>query len=100
MKNIVAQVEDEGSPVNGGGIEECVDRKVIPPTKREVEMIIKNLKSSRAQGPDGLSSDILKANAPLWADILKVVFEEIIKGGEMPITWKGSVRIPIYKKGC
>ena len=68
-------------------------------TINEIEKIIMNLKRSRVQGPDGLSGYILKLYAKLWAQILTPVFSSATRCNEIPESWKGGIRIPIYKKG-
>ena len=65
----------------------------------ENERMIRKLKSSRAQGVDGLPADVLKHEPELWARVLTPVFNAIIKGGKLPPSWEGSIRVPIYKKG-
>ncbi len=52
------------------------------------------MKSTKAPGPTGVTSDMLKK-----ADIREMtrVFRNIVDEGEIPEEWKNSITIPIYK---
>ena len=53
------------------------------------------MKSRKAPGPTGMTSDLLK-NAGIMGELTRVL-RSIFDEGEIPEDWKDSLTIPIYK---
>jgi len=68
-------------------------------TERDIQDIIKSLKSSKACGPDSVSHTLLKEDAPIIAKPLCKLFTKSLQTGQFPGIWKQAHVCPIYKKG-
>ena len=68
-------------------------------TERDIQDIIKSLKSSKACGPDSVSHTLLKEDAPIIAKPLCKLFTKSLQTGQFPAIWKQAHVCPIYKKG-
>ena len=66
-------------------------------TTDEVFYLIKSLDSSKANGPDGVSAQMLKATAYSIAPSLTKLFNISISQGRFPDCWKTSTVVPIPK---
>ncbi len=53
------------------------------------------MKSARAPGPTGVTSDLLKRAGGI-GEITRV-FRSILDEGEIPEDWENSITLPIYK---
>ncbi len=53
------------------------------------------MKSTKAPGPTGLTSDMLKS-AGIIREMTRVL-RNIVDEGEIPEEWRNSITIPIYK---
>ncbi len=54
------------------------------------------MKSGRAPGPTGVTSDLLKTAAGGTGELTRV-FRSIVDEGEIPEDWKNIITVPIYK---
>ena len=63
----------------------------------EVERALKGMKSGRAAGPSGLTSDMLKYAGRMGMVELLRVFQKIMRSGTMPMEWGHSLTIPLYR---
>lgn len=70
-----------------------------PVTPTEVEKYIMNLKNSSAPGPDNISAFFVKKFRHYLVHPLSHVINLCIETGEIPVQWKESVVIPIFKTG-
>ena len=70
---------------------------LYPVNKKEIECLIKNLKSKHSKGPDGLSNNILKAIYPSILDALCTIFNKSLDCGQFPDSMKVAIVKPIYK---
>ena len=61
--------------------------------------LLKNLKSSKATGPDSIPAFILKEAAQELAPILTLIFQRSLDTGIVPEEWRKAWIVPIYKKG-
>ncbi len=61
----------------------------------EVMRALRGMKSGRAPGPTGVTSDFLK-RAGVTGELTRV-FRSIVCEGEIPEDWKNCITIPIYK---
>lgn len=67
-----------------------------------LNVITKNLKSlniSKAPGPDGINSRILRETAVQIAPALKILFDKSMFEGKLPYQWKEAHVIALFKKG-
>ena len=96
-----ASVYNVEVPVNpaphqqGNGV---LDDIVFGPT--EVENILLALDVNSSMGPDGLHPHLLKACAVNLAYPLWKIFRLSLEEGTLPLLWKLSLVVPIFKKGC
>jgi hypothetical protein len=60
---------------------------------------IKDMKSGRSAGPDGIHPCVLKETSSSIAKPLKLIFEKSMLSGQLPKAWKDAIVIPIFKKG-
>lgn len=72
---------------------------VEPPTKEEITTAIKQTKTAKAAGPDGIPPEALKCDVPASVEILFPLFEKIWKEETFPEEWKDGHLIKLPKKG-
>ena len=72
---------------------------VVNVTKDTVFNKLKNLKSSKSAGPDGLHPRVLKEAAAQLCVPLTILFKRSLDEGLLPEDWKRANVIPIFKKG-
>jgi hypothetical protein len=65
----------------------------------EVQKELKNLNPNKAQGPDGLSTRLLKECAVELAEPIKNLINQSISTEKLPMEWKTANVVPIHKKG-
>ena len=72
-----------------------------PVIEREsVEKVFKNLNTSKATGPDGLSGRLLKVCCKELSSIFCFIFNKTLQTHTIPASWKHSVICPIPKKSA
>ena len=64
-----------------------------------VEKLLKNINVKKANGPDEISSWVLKETATEIAPFLQFIFMQSIEEGEIPRDWKIANVVAIHKKG-
>ena len=64
-----------------------------------VKKLLKNLKTSKAPGPDGITPRILKELCDELAPALTLLFQSSIDSGIVPLDWRTAHVSPIFKKG-
>ena len=69
------------------------------PTEEEIQGAIKQLKSGKAAGPDGIPAEALKADTETMVKMLHPLFKEIWKEEQVPTEWKEGYLIKLPKKG-
>ncbi|CAH8291906.1 unnamed protein product [Schistosoma rodhaini] len=62
-------------------------------------MAIRQVKSGKAEGPDNIPAEALKANVTATAKILHILFSKIWDEVQVPTDWKEGLFINIPKKG-
>ncbi|VDP38592.1 unnamed protein product [Schistosoma mattheei] len=72
---------------------------VGPPTIKEINMTIKQIKSGKAAGPDNIPAEALKSDVAVTAKVLNVLFIKIWNDEQVPTDWKEGHLINISKKG-
>ena len=76
------------------------DTEEIPEfTEEEVERAIKRMKRLKAQGVDGITSDIIKLGGPTVLTYLTNVFNNILKTKQIPDSWHKAKIVILFKKG-
>ncbi|PFX12767.1 RNA-directed DNA polymerase from mobile element jockey [Stylophora pistillata] len=65
----------------------------------EVYKVLSNLDPSKASCPDGLPTTVLKACARELTPSLCALFNLSLAEGRLPIEWKDTLVVPVYKKG-
>ena len=68
-------------------------------TRDEIRMAIRQLKSAKEAGPDGIPWEALKADIETTVDMLYPLFEKIWEVEEVPLDWKEGYLIKMPKKG-
>ena len=68
-------------------------------TRDEIRTAIRQLKSGKAAGPDGIPCEALKADIETTVDMLYPLFENIWEVEEVPLDWKEGYLIKLPKKG-
>ena len=77
-------------------------RRPIPPlniTVKGVEKLLKNINTSKANGPDNISNIMLKTCATQIAPALQTIFQRSIDSGKLPTDWLNANVAPLFKKG-
>jgi hypothetical protein len=80
-------------------IQKNKDLTEISFTKEEILAQLKDLNISKAPGPDGLSTRVLKECREELAGPLQVLFNQCMETAQLPINWKQANVVPIHKKG-
>lgn len=89
----IEKIESQPTDTHDGDME-----TPIVVTKDQLRKLIIKQKDG-APGPNGIPFALFKENPDLWAAHLEKVFNEVIKKGVIPESWRGSLITPIYKKG-
>lgn len=79
--------------------DESQDSLDNPPTRAEVREAIKNLKSSKASGNDGICAEEIKWGGPEIERSMYNVIMDIWKNKKIPVDWREAIIIPLHKKG-
>ena len=68
-------------------------------TEEEVERAIKRTKRHKAQGVDGITSDIIKLGGPIVLTYLTNIFNNILEAKQIPDSWHEANIVILFKKG-
>ena len=68
-------------------------------TMYELNSAIKNLKTKKSPGPDGITNEMIKHLSILAKEILLSLYNHSWKVGTFPNKWKEATIIPVAKKG-
>jgi hypothetical protein len=68
-------------------------------SKDDILSELKNLNTSKAPGPDGISTRVLKECRDELAEPFQVLFNQSLDTAQIPNNWKQANVVPIYKKG-
>ena len=74
-----------------------IDNVIISPVR--VREVLESLDGSSSMGPDDLHPKFLKMCSSSLARPLSVIFESSLREMSLPVIWKDSLVVPIYKKG-
>lgn len=75
------------------------DSLMSPITAEELRKAIKQLKSEKAPGPDGLSNEFYKILAPQVIDTLVSVFNCLLEGRDLPLYFNSALLKVLHKPG-
>jgi len=64
-----------------------------------VTKLLRNLKSHKAIGPDGIPIRLLKEAAAQIAPAVTHLFQASLNQGKVPLLWKEALVVPVFKKG-
>lgn len=64
-----------------------------------IQSLLERSDSSKAGGPDGLTSVFLKLCARFIPPFLKVLYSKSLSTGSLPHEWKVARIVPVYKSG-
>ena len=76
------------------------DISVLHISQEGVEKLLRNVKASKASGPDRVPCRFLTELAPELAPILTKIFQQSLKDGVLPLDWKKADVAPVFKKGA
>ena len=68
-------------------------------TCEELNEVLRQAKSNKAPGPDGISTEFYKALPREWRNVLIILFNKVLVTSEIPAGWGKSEIIMFYKKG-
>lgn len=68
-------------------------------TEEEIGKAISNLKGNKVPGPDGFPSEWYKCFKQMIVPTLKSCFNQVLEGGEIPISWNQALISVILKPG-
>ena len=77
---------------------ENLDINIDAPTMEEVKAAIKEMKSGKAAGVDGVTAEMLKAEETETPRLLIEIFRNIWESEETPETWKTGLIVKLSKK--
>uniref|UniRef100_A0A803TV24 ribonuclease H n=1 Tax=Anolis carolinensis TaxID=28377 RepID=A0A803TV24_ANOCA len=66
---------------------------------QEIEQVIDTLKNRKSPGGDGYTAEFYKEMKEIIIPELKILFNNIMKGGKIPDTWRESEIITVRKSG-
>ena len=69
-------------------------------TSFRVKGLLRQIKSNKAPGPDGISGHILKHCSDSLSFPLSILFNKSYRSGCIPEDWKNANVVPIHKKGA
>ena len=75
----------------------CVEGPVTNITEEEVAKALRAMKPSKAPGPSGITSDVLKATGNTGLQQMTQVFQNIMASEVCPEEWKSSTTLPFFK---
>jgi hypothetical protein len=73
---------------------------LIPgPIRLEVEIPIAKLKNYKSSGSDEIPTELIQAGAKMLLSAIHKLINSVWIKKELPDQWKGSIIVPIHKKG-
>ena len=66
-------------------------------TAAEVKQAMRKMKKNKACGPDGVPVEVWKALGEAGEQLLRKIFNMVLRTGRMPEEWRRSLITPIYK---
>jgi hypothetical protein len=85
------------NPHSASFVSEAFEGPITDVTRTELVAALDSMKSSKACGPSGLSSDLIKASGDAGIDNFLYICKKFWKTGLMPPEWAVSTTVPLYK---
>ena len=83
-----------------GQVEIHTAESLVPePSSFEVELVIDKLKSHKSPGMNEIPAELIKAGGGTICLEIHKLITSVWKKEKLPVEWKGSIIVPIYKKG-
>ena len=86
-------------PISEIAMKSSPDTADITKFTEEVERAIKRMKKHKAQGMDGITSDIIKLGGSVVLTCLTNIFNNILKTKQVPDSWHEAKIVILFKKG-
>ena len=74
-------------------------REVIKIDSNAVKRAIIRMKTGRAAGTGDIPIELIKSGGQKLLEMITIILNKIINGGEVPEVWKVAIITSIYKKG-
>ena len=99
--NFYKSLYNQTVPTPESTMKSSPDTEEIPEftEEEEVERAIKRMKRHKAQGVDGITSDIIKLGEPMVPTYLTNIFNNILKTKQIPDSWHEAKIVILFKKG-
>ena len=98
--NFYKSLHTQTVPTPQSTMKSSPDTEEIPEfTEEEVERAIKRMKRHKAQGVDGITSDIMKLGGPVVLTYLTNTFNNILKKKQIPDSWHEAKNCHSVQKG-
>ena len=97
--NVYKSLYTEAVPTSESTMKSSPDTEEIPEfTEEEVERAMKRIRRHKAQGVDGITSDIIKLGRPIVLTYLTSIFNNILKTKQIPDSWHEAKMVILFKK--
>jgi hypothetical protein len=70
-----------------------------PPSRAEIKIALKQMKSGKAPGLDNITPQVLKVDVETSIDLLYLIFVKIWMEEKLPADWKKGMIVKLPKKG-
>ena len=97
--NFYKSLYTQTMPTPESTMESSPDTEEIPKFAEEMETAMKRMKRHKAQGVDGITSDIIKLGGPMVLTYLTNIFNNILKTKQIPDSWHEAKIVILFKKG-
>ena len=94
-----AQVDDSNFTLPANTENQINTLETISVSNNEVFWILKSLDISKANGPDGIRTRLLREGAPALSESLAKLFNISLAKRKFPAEWKKANVVPVFKKG-
>ena len=74
-----------------------VEGEVEKLTRGEVTATLQDMKRGKACGISGVCAEFMIGSGEAGLEALTHICNEVLKGGSMPLDWRDSVLVPLYK---
>lgn len=90
--------EDTKEETDNAYVEEPGASQYYTITTEEIQRTLSKLKNRKTPRVDGITNELIKYGGSLLTE-LSMLFNKILCAKRIPIQWKESITIPIFKKG-
>ena len=66
-------------------------------TRGEVKAALHDMMKDKACGISGVCAEFMAGSGEVGLEALTHISNEVLKGGSMPLDWRDSVLVPLYK---